>query len=101
MKKLFLSFFGLHIMASLVSQTKPVQELAPGVYYYFGDELQHKPANCLWVVFKDYVLVIDANYPWGRRRFCGRYERQRQSLYDLFSIRTITTITALATVCLL
>ncbi|MDR3716174.1 MAG: MBL fold metallo-hydrolase [Puia sp.] len=28
-------------------------------------ELQQKSANCLWVVFKDYVLAVDANYPWG------------------------------------
>ena len=49
----------------LFAQTKPVRELAPGVYYYFGDELQQKSANCLWIVFRDYVLVIDANYPWG------------------------------------
>ena len=55
----------LFISGSLFAQTKPVRELAPGIYFYFGDELQHKSANCLWVVFKDYVLVIDANYPWG------------------------------------
>jgi cyclase len=49
----------------LFAQTRPVRELAPGVFYYFGDELQRKSANCVWVVFKDYVLAIDANYPWG------------------------------------
>jgi len=49
----------------LFSQTRPVRELAPGVFYYFGDELQKKSANCVWIVFKDYVLAIDANYPWG------------------------------------
>ncbi len=50
---------------STYAQSRPVKELAPGVYYYFGDELQRKSANCLWVVFKDYVLAVDANYPWG------------------------------------
>ena len=49
----------------LFSQTRPVRELAPGVFYYFGDELQKKSANCTWIVFKNYVLAIDANYPWG------------------------------------
>lgn len=49
----------------LFAQTRPVRELAPGVFYYFGDELQQKSANCTWIVFKDYVLAIDANYPWG------------------------------------
>lgn len=49
----------------LLAQTRPIRELAPGVFYYFGDELQQKSANCTWIVFKDYVLAIDANYPWG------------------------------------
>ena len=53
------------ISFSLPAQNTPVRQLAPGVFYYFGDELQQKSANCLWVVFKDYVIVIDANYPWG------------------------------------
>ena len=65
MKKILPWLLTLIIDGSLYAQTKPVRELAPGVYFYFGDELQHKSANCLWIVFKDYVLVIDANYPWG------------------------------------
>jgi len=65
MKKIVPWLLSLVIAGSLFAQPKPVCALAPGVYYYFGDELQHKPANCLWVVFKDYVLVTDANYPWG------------------------------------
>jgi cyclase len=55
----------LFFSVSMFAQIKPVRELAPGVYYYFGDELQQKSANCLWIVFRDYVLAIDANYPWG------------------------------------
>ncbi len=51
--------------STVAAQTRPVSELAPGVFFYFGDELQQKSANCVWVVFKDYVLAIDANYPWG------------------------------------
>ncbi len=43
----------------------PVKKLAPDVYFYAGNELLQKSANCLWVVFKDYVLAVDANYPWG------------------------------------
>ena len=65
MKKTTPFIITLLISVSLFAQTKPVRELAPGVFYYFGDELQKKSANCLWVVFKDYVLAIDANYPWG------------------------------------
>jgi len=65
MKKIFQWLIALLIAGSVVAQTKPVRELAPGVWFYFGDELQHKSANCLWVIFKNYVLVSDANYPWG------------------------------------
>jgi glyoxylase-like metal-dependent hydrolase (beta-lactamase superfamily II) len=65
MKKILPFLLGLFIGSSLFAQIQSVRELAPGVYCYFGDELQHKPANCLWVVFKNYVLVTDANYPWG------------------------------------
>ena len=55
----------LLITVSLSAQKPSVKELSPGVYYYFGDESRKMSANCLWVVFKDYVLAIDANYPWG------------------------------------
>lgn len=47
------------------AQIRSIKELAPGVFYYFGDEKQQKSANCTWIVFKDFVLAIDANYPWG------------------------------------
>lgn len=53
------------IAGNLCAQSRPVKELAPGVFFYFGDEKQKKSANCTWIVFKDYVLAIDANYPWG------------------------------------
>src|SRR4249919_2131581 len=65
MKTILPLLASLIVISSLFAQTKPVRELAPGIFYYFGDELQHKSANCVWVVFRDYVLVIDANYPWG------------------------------------
>lgn len=65
MKATITFIVGLLISFSLSAQPKPVKELAPGVYYYFGDESQKKSANCVWVVFNNYVLVIDANYPWG------------------------------------
>ncbi|PWT97445.1 MAG: hypothetical protein C5B52_13860 [Bacteroidetes bacterium] len=52
---------------SLPGQTNFSKQIAKGVYFYFGDEVQRKPANCVWIIFKDYVLVIDANYPWGAK----------------------------------
>jgi cyclase len=46
---------------------QPVTQLAPDVYFWQGDTNIRRPANCVWVIFKDYVLVIDANFPWGAR----------------------------------
>ena len=44
-----------------------VKEIAPGVWVRLGDRARNQPANAGWVIFKDYVLVIDANYPWGAK----------------------------------
>lgn len=75
MKKLALFVVASCICSPILAQAKPVQELAPGVFHYFGDELQRKSANCVWVVFKDYVLVIDANYPWGAEEIIGEIKK--------------------------
>ena len=44
-------------------QGTAVRELAPGVFFWQGDHVLKQPANCTWIVFQDYVLVIDANFP--------------------------------------
>ena len=44
-----------------------VRQLAPGVFYWQGDLATRRQTNCAWVVFRDWVLVIDANFPWGAR----------------------------------
>src|ERR1041384_7365581 len=48
-------------------QPGKVHQLAPGVYYREADPAKRIIANTGWVVFRDYVLVIDANYPWGAK----------------------------------
>lgn len=64
--KILLVLLCYFILGNSVYSQKPiVRELAPGVFYYFGDELQQKSANCTWIVFNDFVFVVDANYPWG------------------------------------
>ena len=52
-----------------------VRELAPGVYFWQGDHVLRKPANCTWIVFKDYTLVIDANFPWAAREILPLIKR--------------------------
>src|SRR5882762_8681956 len=49
------------------SQSSFARQLAPGVYYRAADREKRIIANTGWVVFRDYVLVIDANFPWGAR----------------------------------
>lgn len=59
----------LTALCALVAWGQPhsVHQLAPGVYVWQGDRENREPANCTWVVFKDFVLVVDANFPWGSR----------------------------------
>ncbi len=57
------------MLLAAVSQTpaSAVKEVAPGVWVRMGDNSRNQPANAGWVIFKDYVLVIDANFPWGAK----------------------------------
>jgi glyoxylase-like metal-dependent hydrolase (beta-lactamase superfamily II) len=59
--------FALLLLIAARSQEQRVSQLAPGVYFWQGDTSIRRPANCTWVLFKDYVVVIDANFPWGAR----------------------------------
>src|SRR5258705_11257720 len=42
-----------------------VAKLSPGVYFHEGDLKGHGHCNNGWIVFEDFVLVIDANFPAG------------------------------------
>ena len=67
---LFSTFLVLILLAfhrQGASQSGEVQELAPGVYWRAAGPDKRIIANAGWVVFRDYVLVIDANYPVGAR----------------------------------
>ncbi len=48
--------------ADQINQVDPV---AAGVYFHQGDIEHQGHCNNGWIVFKDYVLVIDANFPSG------------------------------------
>src|SRR5215510_3924989 len=49
------------------SQVNTVKELAPGVYFHEGDIDGKGHCNNGWVIFDDYVLVVDANFPSGAK----------------------------------
>ena len=47
------------------SRVNQVDTVATDVYFHQGDIAHKGHCNNGWIVFKDYVLVIDANYPSG------------------------------------
>src|SRR5690349_19571371 len=70
-RALFIPVFAFLLIAALrrdaASQSNLVHEIAPGVYFRDPEMTKQIIANTGWVVFRDYVLVIDANFPWGAR----------------------------------
>jgi glyoxylase-like metal-dependent hydrolase (beta-lactamase superfamily II) len=66
-RSLLAAVFGGLLAAALAQQSEKgkVRQIAPGVYFRQGDRDRRQPANTSWVVFKNYVVVIDANTPWG------------------------------------
>jgi len=58
------SFPMLLTLAQSRDRVGEAQELAPGVYFHQGN-LDKGHCNQGWVVFKNFVLVIDGNFPEG------------------------------------
>lgn len=52
---------------TLHGQIRSVHEIAPGVFTRIGDRDARQPANTSWIEFRDFVIVIEANTPWGIR----------------------------------
>jgi glyoxylase-like metal-dependent hydrolase (beta-lactamase superfamily II) len=57
----------LCVRSPVRSEVGKVEKLAPDVYFYEGDLQGRGHCNNGWVVFEDYVLVIDANFPSGAK----------------------------------
>jgi glyoxylase-like metal-dependent hydrolase (beta-lactamase superfamily II) len=57
----------LALAPAAAAQVGVVKKLAPDVYFHEGDIAKLGHCNNGWVVFEDYVLVIDANFPSGAR----------------------------------
>src|SRR5438874_12904780 len=47
------------------AEVNKAEELAPGVYFHEGDLKGRGHCNNGWIIFEDYVLVIDGNFPSG------------------------------------
>src|SRR2546430_1437850 len=70
-----IGLFAILLLAAGPSDERKAVPLAPGDFFLQGDTVLRKPANCTWVVFKGYVLVIDANFPWGAREILSEIKR--------------------------
>ena len=68
-RSIVVSVFGILLLVALGQEVQNsagrVRQLAPGVFSRQGDRDRKQPANTSWVIFRNYVVVIDANTPWG------------------------------------
>jgi len=56
--------------AAAAAQAAEVDKVGPDIYFHEGDVVSdNAPAVCNngWIIFEDYVLVIDANFPAGAK----------------------------------
>jgi len=67
---------GLLHARQVASQINTVKELAPGVYFHEGDLRGKGHCNNGWVIFEDYVLVLDANFPSGALEIIPKIKAQ-------------------------
>ncbi len=58
-----------------LTEINQVETMAPDVYFHEGDLLGKGHCNNGWVVFEDYVLVIDANFPSGAQEVIPKIRR--------------------------
>src|SRR5215831_2325965 len=63
----FAALMAVALLRGQRSSENLVHELGPDVFYWQGDEIRRVQTNVGWAIFQDYVLVIDANFPWGAR----------------------------------
>jgi cyclase len=61
---LFFAFTSL-FAANIQSAVNEADKIAPDVYFHEGDIKGKGHCNNGWIIFEDYVLVIDANFPSG------------------------------------
>jgi cyclase len=50
-----------------VSKVNVVDPLSTGIYFHEGDIAKEGHCNNGWIILRDYVLVIDANFPSGAK----------------------------------
>lgn len=61
------AFLSITTHALAASLPPLVHQAAPGVYYRQSEDDKRIIATTSWIEFQDFVVVIDANFPWGAR----------------------------------
>jgi glyoxylase-like metal-dependent hydrolase (beta-lactamase superfamily II) len=71
------AFAALLAAAARVGHSQPnlVRELTPGVWTRIAEPEKRIIANTSWIAFRDFVVVIDANFPWGARAVLADLKR--------------------------
>jgi glyoxylase-like metal-dependent hydrolase (beta-lactamase superfamily II) len=67
---------GLALRPGAAAQISTVKMLAPDVYFHQGDIDGKGHCNTGWIIFDDYVLVVDANFPSGAREVLPKIQAQ-------------------------
>jgi cyclase len=67
LRRLSLLTAGAFITASASAQINEVQTVAPNVFFHQGEITKKGHCNNGWIIFEDYVVVIDANFPSGAK----------------------------------
>ena len=71
-----LLLIGLLQQRDIAGQIDTVKVLAPGVYFHEADLSGKGHCNNGWVIFDDYVLVLDANFPSGAQEIIPKIRAQ-------------------------
>jgi cyclase len=66
------------VVMTLDAEVNKVETVAPDVYFHEGDIAGKGHCNNGWVVFDDYVLVIDANFPSGAQEIIPKIRQITQ-----------------------
>jgi glyoxylase-like metal-dependent hydrolase (beta-lactamase superfamily II) len=60
------------------SEINKVETVAPDVYFHEGDLAAKGHCNNGWIIFEDYVLVIDGNFPSGAQEIIPKIRAMTQ-----------------------
>jgi cyclase len=70
------ALIGFLYQRQVATQINTVKQLAPDVYFHQGDLSGKGHCNNGWVIFEDYVLVLDANFPSGALEIIPKIKAQ-------------------------